>query len=64
MQADILCVNSFGSVHTVVIDCAPISFVDAVGVKALKQLVLDFDECGVQVLFAAMSSKYTVCVIL
>ena len=46
-----------GSVRNVVIDCAPISFLDAVGVKALKQLVLDFDKCDVQVLFAAMTGK-------
>jgi hypothetical protein len=44
-------------VRTVVIDCAPISFLDAVGVKALKQLVIDFDRCNVQVLFAAMTGK-------
>ena len=38
-----------------VIDCGPISFLDAAGVKALKQLVIDFDKCNVQVLFAAMA---------
>ena len=45
------------SVHSVVIDCAPISFLDAVGVNALKQLVLDFYKCDVQVVFASMTSK-------
>ena len=39
------------------IDCAPISFLDAVGVKVLKQLVINFDKCDVQVLFAAMTGK-------
>ena len=43
--------------HTVIIDCAPISFLDAVGVNTLKDLVLDFDKCDVQVLLAAMTSE-------
>ena len=30
---------------------------DAAGVKTLKQLVVDFDKCDVQVLFAAMTGK-------
>ena len=46
------------SVRSVVIDCAPISFLDADGVKALKQLVVDFDKCNVQVVFAAMTGTY------
>ena len=40
------------SFRSVVIDCGPISFLDATGVKALKQLVIDFDKCNVQVLFS------------
>jgi high affinity sulfate transporter 1 len=44
-------------VHSVVIDCAPISFLDAVGVNALKQLVLDFYKCDVQVVFASMTKE-------
>ena len=45
------------SIHSIIIDCAPIGFMDTVGVKALKQIVLDFDKYGVQVLLAAMTSE-------
>ena len=45
------------SVKSVVIDCAPIGFLDAAGVKSLKQLVIDFDKRDVQVLFAAMTGR-------
>ena len=46
------------SIHTVVLDCAPIGFMDAVGVKTLQQTVLDFDKCDIQVLLAAMTSMW------
>ena len=57
IQCNVHCMLTFYRVHSVVIDCAPISFLDAVGVNALKQLVLDFYKCDVQVLFACMTSK-------
>ncbi|XP_064398686.1 sulfate transporter-like isoform X3 [Halichondria panicea] len=41
-------------IHTVIIDCAPISFLDAVGVKTLETAVLDFYKQNVQVIFASM----------
>ncbi|XP_019864177.1 PREDICTED: solute carrier family 26 member 6-like [Amphimedon queenslandica] len=44
-------------VHTLILDCSSIGFMDAMGVKTMQQLVLDFDKFGIQVLFAALTSN-------
>jgi hypothetical protein len=35
-----------------IIDCAPINFIDTVGVKTLRQLITDFNEIGIKVYLA------------
>eukprot|EP00731_Ephydatia_muelleri_P024323 Em0016g594a len=46
-----------GPLHTIVIDCAPMGFIDAVGVKTLTQIVDDFGNAGIQVMIAAMTKE-------
>ncbi|KAL5011789.1 hypothetical protein ScPMuIL_010340 [Solemya velum] len=41
-------------VHTVILDCTGIIFVDVVGVKTLKQIFKDYESIGVKVLLAAV----------
>ncbi|XP_064398689.1 prestin-like [Halichondria panicea] len=48
--------------HTIVIDCAPIVFVDSMGANILEQMVREYDSCGVQVLLSAPTTP--VCVAL
>eukprot|EP00731_Ephydatia_muelleri_P022015 Em0014g606a len=43
--------------HTVIVDCAPIGFMDAVGVRTLIQVVMDFSQLHVQVLLAATTKE-------
>jgi MFS superfamily sulfate permease-like transporter len=40
------------SYHTVVLDCAPIAFIDSTGIAVLEQVVRELEGVGVQVLLA------------
>eukprot|EP00731_Ephydatia_muelleri_P024320 Em0016g591a len=43
--------------HTIIIDCAPMGFIDAVGVKTMAEIVNDFGNAGIQVMIAAMTKE-------
>ncbi|KAK2891295.1 hypothetical protein Q8A67_013938 [Cirrhinus molitorella] len=45
------------SVHTLVIDCSPVLFLDTAGVNALKEVCKDYKELGVNVLLAQCTSS-------
>ena len=40
-----------------IVDCAPINFIDTVGVKTLRQLITDFNEIGIKVYLADCNGK-------
>ncbi|XP_072024971.1 prestin-like, partial [Amphiura filiformis] len=39
-------------VHTIIIDCSMFSFIDVVGIKMLQNIVADYKELGIRVVFA------------
>lgn len=45
------------SVHTLVIDCSPVLFLDTAGVNALKEVCKDYKELGVSVLLAQCNTS-------
>ncbi len=44
-------------VHTIVIDCGMFSFIDVVGIKTLQNIVADYKELGIRVVFANCKGK-------
>ncbi|KAL5474494.1 hypothetical protein EMCRGX_G026449 [Ephydatia muelleri] len=46
-----------GQVSTIIIDCAPIGYLDTVGTQTLLQVITDFDLKGIQVILASLSSQ-------
>merc|ERR1712168_1155250 len=44
--------KQFVKIHTLVIDCSMMGYIDSVGVKLLKQVVEEFHEVSVKVLFS------------
>jgi hypothetical protein len=40
------------NLHTIIIDCAPITFMDSSGAEVLEQLIFDYDKIGIQILLA------------
>jgi anti-anti-sigma factor len=47
------------SLHTIIIDCSAISFVDSVGAETLQQIVKDYDEIRIQVLLTSVPAHVT-----
>ncbi|XP_013379457.1 pendrin [Lingula anatina] len=47
------------AIHHIIVDCSAMAFVDAVGIQALKQIVCDYKEVGVQVVFAHCRDELT-----
>ncbi|XP_059377291.1 sulfate transporter-like [Carassius carassius] len=45
------------SLHTLVIDCSPVLFLDTAGVNALKEVCKDYKELGVNVLLARCNTS-------
>ncbi|XP_073676593.1 sulfate transporter [Garra rufa] len=45
------------SVHTLVLDCSPVLFLDTAGVNALKEVCKDYKELGINVLLAQCNSS-------
>lgn len=45
------------SLHTLVIDCSPVLFLDTAGVNALKEVFKDYKELGVDVLLAQCNTS-------
>ncbi|XP_053261687.1 prestin isoform X2 [Podarcis raffonei] len=37
------------NIHTIILDCSPVNFVDSVGVKALNSIIREYEEIGVSV---------------
>nr|XP_028603177.1 prestin isoform X1 [Podarcis muralis]XP_028603179.1 prestin isoform X1 [Podarcis muralis]XP_028603180.1 prestin isoform X1 [Podarcis muralis] len=37
------------NIHTIILDCSPVNFVDSVGVKALNSIIKEYEEIGVSV---------------
>ncbi|XP_013411873.1 solute carrier family 26 member 6 [Lingula anatina] len=47
------------AIHHIIVDCSAMAFVDAVGIQALKQIVCDYKDIGVQVVFAHCRDELT-----
>lgn len=45
------------SLHTLVIDCSPVLFLDTAGVNALKEVCKDYKELGINVLLAQCNTS-------
>ncbi|RNA14710.1 solute carrier family 26 member 6-like [Brachionus plicatilis] len=41
-----------------IIDCSPINFIDSVGVKTIKQLIMDYNEIGVNIFLADCNDAF------
>ncbi|XP_033017735.1 prestin isoform X2 [Lacerta agilis] len=37
------------NIHTIILDCSPVNFVDSVGVKALNSIIKEYEEIGISV---------------
>ncbi|XP_077121856.1 sulfate transporter [Ranitomeya variabilis] len=45
------------SVHSVIIDCSTIQFIDTAGLNSLKEVLKDYDDIGIRVLLAQCNSS-------
>ena len=46
-----------GGIHTIIIDCSALTFLDMTGINTIKDLAKDFPAVGVQVVLAATSER-------
>ncbi|KAM4038114.1 sulfate transporter isoform 2-T3 [Anomaloglossus baeobatrachus] len=45
------------SVHSIIIDCSTIQFIDTAGLNSLKEVLKDYDDIGIRVLLAQCNSS-------
>uniref|UniRef100_A0A8D3CJ05 Solute carrier family 26 member 5 n=1 Tax=Scophthalmus maximus TaxID=52904 RepID=A0A8D3CJ05_SCOMX len=57
VDSEVVHLKTPNAVHSIVLDWTPVTFIDSVGAKAIKQVSKEYAAVGVRVVIAACSSK-------